>query len=246
MATIAGLYIGLFGRPADPRGLAYFNAVTRNGADLSAIGPLENTAEFQARFGGRTTTEIIQSIHQSLFNRDASPQDLTLMAEAVSAGTQTINKLALAIIDGARGNDLAILTTKLAAATAFTAAVDTAAEISGYNGAAAANVASAFLASVGTTFPARTTIDNAVLRATGTGEIITLAAPPAGTLVSWPTYADVPVSMSDAQASEDPGITADYGLAQPDVGENLNDVALLTPTPSWPMRDLFVDTMWIA
>ncbi len=29
MATLAGLYIGLFGRPADPRGLAYFNAATR-------------------------------------------------------------------------------------------------------------------------------------------------------------------------------------------------------------------------
>ncbi len=123
MATIAGLYIGLFGRPADPRGLAYFNAATGNGADLSAIGPLENTAEYQSRFAGRTTTQIIQSIHQSLFNRDANLQELTLLAEAVSAGALTIIKLALAIIDAARGNDLAILTTKLAAATAFTAAI---------------------------------------------------------------------------------------------------------------------------
>ncbi len=40
MATIQGVYVALFGRPADPTGLAYFNSVTNNGANLNAIGNL--------------------------------------------------------------------------------------------------------------------------------------------------------------------------------------------------------------
>ncbi len=204
MATIAGLYIGLFGRPADPRGIAYFNAATGNGADLSVIGPLENTAEYQSRFAGQTNTQVIQSIHQSLFNRDANPQDLMRLAEAVSAGTLTINKLTFAIIDSARGNDLAIFNTKLAAANAFTAAIDSEAEILGYSGTAAGNVARAFLASVETTIPAKSTIDNAVLRATGTGEIVTLAAPTAGMLAGWAPLPDRPAVISAVQVPHHP------------------------------------------
>ena len=43
MATIQGIYVALFGRPADPNGLSYFNGVTKNGADLTAIGDLAST-----------------------------------------------------------------------------------------------------------------------------------------------------------------------------------------------------------
>ena len=50
MASIQGVYVALFGRPADPTGLNYFNSVTNNGADLTAIGDLASTAEYQAAF----------------------------------------------------------------------------------------------------------------------------------------------------------------------------------------------------
>ncbi len=40
MATIQGVYVALFGRPADPTGLSFFNAATSNGANLNAIGNL--------------------------------------------------------------------------------------------------------------------------------------------------------------------------------------------------------------
>ncbi len=246
MATIAGLYIGLFGRPADPRGLAYFNAATGNGADLSAIGPLENTAEYQTRFAGWTTTQVIQSIHQSLFNRDADPQDFTHFAEAVSAGTLTINRLAFAIIDSARGNDLAILTTKLAAANAFTAAIDTEAEILGYDGSAAGNVARAFLASIETTIPAKSTIDNAVLRATGTGEIVTLTAPPAVTLASFAGTAAMPPGMLTGQVSHYQATTDDYGLAPAGGAEDLGGWGTLGLLNVSPAPDLPADMLWIA
>ncbi len=62
MATIQGVYVALFGRPADPTGLAYFNSVTKNGADLNGIGDLTTTAEYQARFAGQSNTQIVTAI----------------------------------------------------------------------------------------------------------------------------------------------------------------------------------------
>ncbi len=56
MATIQGIYVALFGRPADPTGLTYFNGVTKNGADLTAIGDLASTAEYKERFAGQTNS----------------------------------------------------------------------------------------------------------------------------------------------------------------------------------------------
>ncbi len=49
MASIQGVYLALFGRPADPLGLAFFNQATNNGANLTAIGDLSASAEYQAR-----------------------------------------------------------------------------------------------------------------------------------------------------------------------------------------------------
>ena len=48
MATIQGVYLALFGRPADPLGLQFFNGVTNNGQNLAGIGPLQSSAEYQA------------------------------------------------------------------------------------------------------------------------------------------------------------------------------------------------------
>ncbi len=37
MASVQGVYLALFGRPADPAGLAYWTAQSKNGTDLSKI-----------------------------------------------------------------------------------------------------------------------------------------------------------------------------------------------------------------
>jgi hypothetical protein len=56
MASIQGIYVALFGRPADPTGLDHWNEVTNGGADLANIGDLTGTAEYQDRFTGLTDT----------------------------------------------------------------------------------------------------------------------------------------------------------------------------------------------
>lgn len=169
MATIQGVYVALFGRPADPIGLAFFNQATNNGADLTAIGDLASTPEYQTRFAGQTNVQIVNSIYQSLFNRPADLAGLTFFANALTTGTFNINNIAIAIFDGAQGADITVRDTKVAAANAFTTAIDTPEELIGFQGEAAASSARAFIQSVNTTAPTADAVTLAVSQAVAAG-----------------------------------------------------------------------------
>jgi len=162
MASIQGVYVALFGRPADPTGLAYFNSITNGGQNLAGIANLAGTAEYQSRFTGLNNVQIINSIYQSLFGRDADLAGLNFFADALSKGTLNINNIAIAILDGAQGNDKTIVTNKVNAADAYTKALDTGAEVVAYSGNAAAAQGVAFLKTVTTTAPTSAQVDAAV------------------------------------------------------------------------------------
>lgn len=134
MATIQGVYLALFGRPADPSGLTYFNGVTSNGANLAGIADLSNTNEYKGRFTGKTDTEIVNTIFQSLFGRTGDPDGVAFFVGELAAGRQTINTIAINILDGAKGADKTLVDKKLVAADLFTTAIDTPAEEAAYNG----------------------------------------------------------------------------------------------------------------
>ncbi|MGL5138759.1 MAG: DUF4214 domain-containing protein, partial [Beijerinckiaceae bacterium] len=148
MATIQGIYVALFGRPADPAGLAFFNSATNNGANLAPIGDLAATKEYTDRFAGQSNVQIINSIYQSLFARDAEPAGLAFFVDALNKGTLNIKNIAIAILDGAQGSDKTTSDFKVAAAGAFTTAIDTPIEIGSYSGNAAAAQGRAFITGV--------------------------------------------------------------------------------------------------
>jgi hypothetical protein len=148
MATIQGIYIALFGRPADPAGLAFFNEQTNNGADLTAIGDLAATDEYQDRFDGLNNVQIVTKIYQDLFGRDPDAAGLAFFVAALNSGTYNINNVAIAILDGAQGDDAAVVANKIASANLFTAAIDTSIEIGSYVGDDAADAGRAFLAGI--------------------------------------------------------------------------------------------------
>jgi hypothetical protein len=148
MATIQGIYVALFGRPADPLGLNYFNEATGNGANLDAIGDLASTDEYQDRFDGLTNNEIITQIYQDLFGRDPEAAGLEFFVAALNNGTLNINNIAIAILDGAQGDDAAVVANKVAAADAFTAALDTEIEKGAYKGDKAAEIARNLLSGI--------------------------------------------------------------------------------------------------
>lgn len=179
MATIQGIYVALFGRPADPTGLAFFNAATNNGADLTAIGDLASTAEYQDRFEGMNNAQIIRSIYQSLFNRDPEEAGLNFFTAALNDGSLNINNIAIGILDGAQNEDRTIVDAKIESANLFTASLDTPIEIASYVGETAAAQGRAFLADVGTTPKTQAQADAAVaamVSAGAAGNTITLSA----------------------------------------------------------------------
>ncbi|WP_099865742.1 DUF4214 domain-containing protein [Pararhizobium haloflavum] len=149
MATIQGIYIAVLGRPADPAGLVYWTEATNGGQDLSVmLAALSNTAEYQARFAEMTNTEIITSVYQSLFNRGPDDAGLAYFLDALEDGTLNLASIAVGILDGAQGADATTAANKEAAATAFTMALDSNAEIAAYQGQAAADAAGALLVPV--------------------------------------------------------------------------------------------------
>lgn len=148
MATIQGIYIALFGRPADPAGLAFFNDATNDGADLTAIGDLAGTEEYLGRFRGMEPAEIISEIFSSLFEREADSGDLAYWVEEWESGRATINDIAIQILDGARNDDLLTVNAKIAAANLFLTRLDLDTEIDAYSGRFAESVGRDFINTV--------------------------------------------------------------------------------------------------
>lgn len=151
MASIQGIYLALFGRPADPAGLAYWTAQTKNGTDLSKIiDTMTKLPEATARFNGLTDATLVTVVYQALFDRLPDAAGLAFFTEQLKSGKQTIGSIAINILDGASGNDLTLIQNREKAANVFTASIDTPAEIAAYNGTNAANFARDFIKTVTT------------------------------------------------------------------------------------------------
>lgn len=151
MISIQGIYVALFGRPADPAGLAFFNTATGNGADLTQIGDLASTAEYNTRFNNKSNGEIITAIYQSLFDRDPETDGLNFFSGALTSGSLNINNIAIAILNGAQNADKTLVDKKITAADLFSAAIDTPSEVAAYSGSASATKGIAFVDAVSAT-----------------------------------------------------------------------------------------------
>lgn len=154
-AAIQGIYIALFGRPADPGGLAYWTEVTKGGTDLSAmLSVLPNLTEYTARFEGQTPDQVITTVYQNLFGRAPDAEGLAFFKGQLASGAQTLATIAVNIMQGAQGDDKADVDAKVGAAELFTASLDTPEEIAAYSGADAAALAKKFLDGVDKDKPA--------------------------------------------------------------------------------------------
>ncbi|WP_099866404.1 DUF4214 domain-containing protein [Pararhizobium haloflavum] len=148
MASVQGIYIALFGRPADPAGLAFYQEASNDGANLDAIGALAGQPEYLDRFVNLNNRGIVNSIYESLFNRAGDAADLDYWAGVLEDGTYTIEQIAIAIFNAAQGTDLETVQAKEAAANLFTASLDTDAEVAAYVGPDAIEAGVNFLADV--------------------------------------------------------------------------------------------------
>ena len=164
MATKAFLekaYLAYFGRPVDPTGLTdYQNSTETQVADAFAA-----SAESKALYGTTFNYAQINAIYLALFNRAAEKAGLEYWYAKVADKTYTPAGAALAILNGALNEDKIAIENKLVASAAFSAALDTSAEMIGYSGAGAAASARSFLSTITTTAATAAAVDAAVAAA---------------------------------------------------------------------------------
>lgn len=174
-AELNALYLAYFGRPADPAGLAWYAGQPVADVLAAFAGSAESLALYGSSFGPVT----VNTIYNNLFNRNASPAEAAAWTAIITApGGSGPAGAAYLILQNAANDDRVALDHKLAVAAAFTAALDTPAEIAGYRGPGAAQAASAFLKTVDATDAsldaARSQLDTQVAASVSAG-----APPPA-------------------------------------------------------------------
>jgi len=142
-AQIQQAYVAFFNRPADVAGLNYWSQYSGSVSNLYAT--FAQQPEYAAAFAGLTSMQQVDLVYQNLLSRSPDLAGLEYWALQLDTGAITVANLSLAIIAGAQGSDIETLENKVAAATAFTAELDTTAEALGYSGVEANAAARAWM-----------------------------------------------------------------------------------------------------
>lgn len=150
--AVQQLYVAYFSRPADAAGLTYWEGVVaaNNGSTAAISETFANSQEYKDTFAGQSQYQVVNTIYMNLFGRPAEPAGLAYWGQALINGTFTVAEAVTTIAGGAKDSDATAYANKVKAATAFTEALDTSAEILGYSGTNANLAAKAWLAGVTT------------------------------------------------------------------------------------------------
>ena len=193
--AVQKLYVAYFSRPADAAGLTYWEGVVTaaKGSTAAVSAAFAASAEYKAAYAGLDAYATVNQVYLNLFGRPAEPAGLQFWGQNLLNGKLTVDAVVTAIATGAQGTDLVAYNSKVAAATAFTAALDTSAEILGYSGAAANAGAANFIAGVTSVATLEAAVAPAALNAT----ILAITTPqPVGTTFVLTDINDVFVGTS--------------------------------------------------
>ncbi|MES2321533.1 MAG: DUF4214 domain-containing protein [Pseudomonadota bacterium] len=165
--VVQRIYVGYFGRPADPGGLEFYAGVLLNAGAPTNIVDLADaynnnaqikfvldsfgtSAESQALYPG-DNGQFIDAIYRNLFNREPDAGGKAFWARALDLELMTRASAAIQIMRGAGGSDVTIISNKIYAASGFTARIDTPIQQSAYSGLDANVVVRTMLGTVGET-----------------------------------------------------------------------------------------------
>jgi hypothetical protein len=148
--AVQKLYVAYFNRPADAAGLTYWEGVVaaQKGSTAAVSAAFAASAEYKAAYAGKDAYNVIATIYQNLFSHAPDLAGLTFWGQGLLNKAFTVDTAVTEIAKGALGSDLVAYNNKVAASTAFTAALDTPAEVLGYNGDRANAAAKAWLSTV--------------------------------------------------------------------------------------------------
>ncbi len=164
-AVVQSLYIAYFGRPADPVGLANFEAaLAADNAPTTAaqlaeaystdptlktlINSFGTSAESQKLYAGSDTTAFVTAVFQHVLGRDPLTQGLNYWVGSLNTGAVTQGDAALAIMGAAQTNgsaqgqiDAQLVANRITAAEYFTDQVNAQFVTAAYSGSTAAGQA---------------------------------------------------------------------------------------------------------
>jgi hypothetical protein len=125
--AIQKVYIAYYGRPADPVGQQFWAQQLQTAAgDLSQIiDAFGNSDEFQSEYGELSQNELVNTIYQQLFGRDADEEGLIFYVEVLESGTGSLASISLDILNGAQNDDLLIVENKVTFVEQFTLQITT-------------------------------------------------------------------------------------------------------------------------
>ena len=154
--AVQRLYVAYFNRPADPASLTAYEAMlptdtAATQAELQAIADkyFSPSAEYSSRYDGKSNADIINTLYNNLFGRDAEPAGLLSWTAKLNSGEETFASIALQLSYSAQGTDADAIAAKISAANAFTTEVSAdIASIIGFSGNEAAADSRTWLASV--------------------------------------------------------------------------------------------------
>ncbi|HAL85428.1 MAG TPA: hypothetical protein DCM31_00155, partial [Deferribacteraceae bacterium] len=141
-AKLAAIYVGYFGRAADPEGFVYWeddfatrvaDGATEQDALIAVAQSFANDTEAQATYSYLADPDtgdvgaFIDAIYQNLFGHaaDAAGKDYwTGYLSDADAGELTVGKFILAVMEGAIGTDLTVLENRAAVSEYYAANYD--------------------------------------------------------------------------------------------------------------------------
>ncbi len=142
-----------------------------------------------------STAARVDAIYTNLFGRSAEPTGLTYWGNLIDRGLISVSNAVTQIAGGAQGTDLVAYNNKVTAATAFTAALDTTAEIVAYSGTTANNAAKAWMSGI-TTDATLTAATTATALDASVAAVITAGAVVAGSSFVLTANADIETGTS--------------------------------------------------
>jgi len=228
VAAVQELYVAYFGRPADVAGLDYWtNVVAAQGGSTTAVSASFATQpEYIVQYFGKTNAQVVDQIYANMFGRASSTTDgRSYWVNLLNEGKVGISTIVAEVANGAQGADADSVENKVAAATAFTAALDTAAEQAGYNGTSALALAKAFITGVTTDATLTNAIAPAALEATVAG--VVKAGTPFSLEASVETLSDAREALADFLEDNDLDALADADAVEAALDEEIGDAAVL-------------------
>lgn len=114
---VQNLYLAYFGRPAEQAGLTYWTSQANATVDQISAS-FAQQPEYTASFSGLTRAQTVNQLYVNLFGRSAASNELNYW---VGSTDVTVDKLALALTNGATGTDRLLLDSKIQLATNVTA-----------------------------------------------------------------------------------------------------------------------------